>query len=57
MSKYNTNSLRDDNFENLYYMNTLQMVEAEETNMKRNVGQLKEDNVYLLNNMNNNFQD
>ena len=57
MSKYNTNSLRDDNFENLYYINILQMVEAEETNIKRNVGQLKEDNVYLLNNMNNNFQD
>ena len=54
MSRYNKNSLWADNDENLDDINKLQMIEAGVTKI---IGHLKDDNVYIFNNMRYNFQD
>ena len=56
MSKDNQNSMRDDNVDNQDNINDSEMMELGEIKTKT-FQQLKNDNIYILNNMNIFFQD
>ena len=56
MSRDNTTSLQADNLEDIGDINGLLMIEAGVLKIYK-IGQLIDDNVYLLNNMKDNLQD